>query len=35
VTFPQEERTPQLLAEIRAEIRATVRILSRRLGGAA
>jgi DNA-binding IclR family transcriptional regulator len=35
VTFPQEERTPQLLAEIRAEIRATVRMLSRRLGGAA
>jgi DNA-binding IclR family transcriptional regulator len=34
VTFPQEERTPQLLAEITADIEATVRILSRRLGGA-
>jgi DNA-binding IclR family transcriptional regulator len=32
VTFPQEERTPQLLAEITAEIGATVRTLSRRLG---
>jgi DNA-binding IclR family transcriptional regulator len=35
VTFPQEERTPQLLAAITAEIGATVRTLSRRLGGAA
>lgn len=34
VTFPQEERTPRLLAEITAEIGATVRTLSRRLGGA-
>jgi DNA-binding IclR family transcriptional regulator len=34
VTFLQEERTPQLLAEITAEIGATVRTLSRRLGGA-
>jgi DNA-binding IclR family transcriptional regulator len=34
VTFPQEERTPKLLAEITAEIGATVRTLSRRLGGA-
>jgi len=34
VTFPQEERTPELLAEITSEIGATVRILSRRLGAA-
>jgi DNA-binding IclR family transcriptional regulator len=34
VTFPQEDRTPQLLAEVSAEIGATVRTLSRRLGGA-
>ena len=33
VTFPLEERTPQLLDEITAEIGATVRTLSRRLGG--
>jgi DNA-binding IclR family transcriptional regulator len=33
VTFPQEERTPRLLAEITAEIGATARTLSRRLGG--
>lgn len=34
VTFPHEEGTPQLLAEITAEIQATARILSRRLAGA-
>ena len=34
VTFPQEERTPRLLADITSEIAMTVRVLGRRLGGA-
>ena len=34
VTFPQEEHTPELLAELSAEIGTTVRLLSRRLGAA-
>ena len=34
VTFPQEERTPRLLADVTASITATVRTLSRRLGAA-
>lgn len=33
VTFPQDERTESLVAELVAEIGATARLLSRRLGG--
>ena len=33
VTYPREDQTPRLLADITSRITATVRLLSRRLGG--